>query len=133
MLLRLKRQQNLKRANNVAVKESVRRRDDDELVGFVVNDTSGWQAQTVFGYPIQRSVTKADAEQVVREKGLNYLMGVWSYKDSDDNDWHACILAEVYEHKVVVRRTNEMGYEDPGDVKRVELKNPNEETLVKIS
>lgn len=117
----------------MALKEQVRRRDDDELVGYIVKDTSGWQAQTVFGYPIQRADSKADAEHAVREKGLSYLMGVWSYKDSDDNDWHSCILAEVYEHKVVVRRTNEMGYEDPDDVKRVELKNPIEETLVKIS
>lgn len=114
-------------------KEQVRRHDDDELLGYVVKDTSGWQAQTVFGFPIQRTSTKLEAEQVVYEQGLKYLMGVWSYKDRDDYDWHPCILAEVYEHKVIVRRTNEMGYEDPEDIKRVELKDPTEETLVKIS
>lgn len=112
-------------------KRAIYRKDDDELLGFISQGTAGWDAQTIFGYSIARVDTEDEAERIVRENGLACLTGVWQYMDEDDRAWHPCILKEVYEHKVVVLRTNEMGYQDPDDYKIVTIKNPSETNLIK--
>lgn len=108
------------------------RDDDDELLGYVGEATSGWVAQTIFGYTIERTTDEAAAERVVREQGLSYLMGVWQYYDRDDGDWFPCVLKEVQERQVTVVRTNTMGYQDPDDYKRVVLRQPTEQQLTKL-
>jgi hypothetical protein len=112
------------------VKIPINREYDGELVGIISQDTTGWQAQTVFGYPISRAHTQQEAEQIVREQGLSFLTGLWHYFDRDDQAWHPCILKEAYEHQVTVIRTSAMGYQDP-DYKLVSIKNPTETNLVK--
>ena len=107
------------------------RADDKELLGFLAQDTVGWQAQTVFGYTISRTATEADAQRVLREQGLAILMGVWQYFDGDDHQWHSCVLKEAQEHRVTVIRTNAMGYQDPDDYKLYVIKDPTDNTLVK--
>lgn len=109
----------------------VRREDDNELLGFIVQDSLGWEAQTIFSYPIMRTDSETVARTAVREQGLAFLMGAWEYLDVDDQKWHTCILKEVYEHRVVVIRTNAMGYQDPDDYKTVVIKNPSETNLIK--
>jgi len=109
----------------------VNREDDGELLGFIAQDTLGWEAQTIFSYPIARSDDKEAAKTTVRAQGLSFLMGVWEYFDEDDRKWHACILKEAYEHRVVVIRTTVMGYQDPDDFKTVIIKNPSETNLIK--
>jgi hypothetical protein len=116
---------------NTAQKTPIHREDDGELLGFVVQDSSSWQAQTIFGYLIERTTNKVAAEAVVRERGLAFLMGVWHYLDKDDDDWHACVLKEAYEHQVTVLRTTAMGYQDPDDYKIVTINDPSETNLVK--
>jgi hypothetical protein len=69
----------------------------------------------------------------VRERGLSFLMGVWQYLDKDDRDWHACIIKEANPTRVIVIRTNVMGYQDPDDYKLVTLHKPTDETLIKMS
>jgi len=115
------------------VKEPLYREDDDELIGFVAQDTTGWQAQTLFGYIIARTEDRVAAERIVNEQGLSFLMGVWNYLDADDRDWHPCVIKEANQHKVTVIRTNEMGYQDPDDYKIAILKAPFDEVLIKIS
>lgn len=107
------------------------REDDGEMLGFIEQDATGWTGQTVFGYIFTRGTTKASVEQIVRLQGLTILQGVWQYFDRDDNAWHACVLREVYENKVVVIRTNDMGYQDPDDYKIVTITSPTETDLVK--
>lgn len=107
------------------------REEDDEFLGFVAQDVTGWQAQTIFGYPIARVETKQDAESTLREKGLSYLTGVWHYFDTDDRAWFPCVIIEAYENRVAVDRTNELGYLDPDDRKRVVIEYPSEDNLVK--
>lgn len=85
----------------------------------------------MFGYTIERTVDRAAAESVLREKGLSFLTGVWQYFDKEDSAWHACVLQEVYEHQVTVVRTNAMGYQDPDDYKIVRLVRPTENELIK--
>jgi len=109
----------------------VRREDDGELLGFVVQDGAGWEAQTIFGYMIDRTANRVTAERIVHEQGLNFLTGVWQYFDEDDQGWYSCILKEAYEHQVTVVRTTPLGYQDPDDYKVVTIKDPNETNLVK--
>lgn len=105
--------------------------DNNELLGFIIQDVSGWDARTIFGYTISRVETREEAEKVVRSQGLSALKGLWEYLDSDDHEWYPCILKEVYEHKVVVIRTSSMGYQDPNDYKLVTIKKPSETNLIK--
>lgn len=112
-------------------KTPIIREDDGELLGFVVQDSAGWQAQTFFGYLIARASQQQEAEAIVREQGLSILMGVWNYFDTDDQEWHPCIIKEASERKVTVIRTNFMGYQDPDDYKLVTIINPDETKLVR--
>ncbi|HEU5122230.1 MAG TPA: hypothetical protein VFT59_05280 [Candidatus Saccharimonadales bacterium] len=109
----------------------IQREDDGELLGFVVQDNAGWDAQTIFGYSIRRTTDRGLAEAIVREEGLRFLMGVWQYLDKDDQHWHPCVLKEAYENRVIVIRTNATGYQDPEDAKRVTIHHPSETNLVK--
>ena len=110
------------------------REDDDhdhEFLGYLVQDTSGWQAQTIFGYTIARTETREDAEAILNEQGLTYLMGIWQYFDKDEQEWFPCVVKEAYEHRVTVIRTNAMGYQDPDDYKFVTIQKPTENVLIK--
>lgn len=109
----------------------IHREDDGELLGMIVQDSAGWQAQTIFGYTLARTDKQNEAEMVVREQGLSSLMGTWQYFDVDDGQWYPCILKEANEHKVTVIRTNYMGYQDPDDYKLVTINDPDETKLVK--
>lgn len=107
--------------------------DTHEFLGILAKDTTGWTAQTIFGYTIARTTTRNDAEVIIREQGLMYLMGIWQYYDKDDHDWFPCVIKEAYEHKVTVIRTNAMGVQDADSYKYVILNNPTEQTLIKSS
>lgn len=114
-------------------KIALHHKDSDELLGYVVKDAAAWQAQTVFGYVIERTETQAAAEAVLREQGQDYLKGIWQYYDKDDYDWYACTIKDATEQQVIVIRTNDLGYQDPKTVKFVTIKAPSEEKLVKSS
>lgn len=116
---------------NSHAKIPVNRADDDELLGFVIQDKLGWIAQTIFGYEIARASDESAAARIVREQGLSFLTGIWQYLDPDDRDWYPCVLREVYEHRVIVMRTNKMGHPDPDDYKVVTIKEPSELNLAK--
>ena len=105
--------------------------EDKELLGFVLRDVTGWQAQTSFGYTIARVTSEHEAQEALLEQGLSILKGVWNYFDGDDQQWFPCILKEADEHHVTVIRTNAMGYQDPDDFKFYTIKDPSESTLVK--
>lgn len=105
--------------------------ESKELLGYILKDVSGWQAQTIFGYTIARTMTKKDAQQVLQNEGLSILKGVWHYFDGDDQQWHPCILKETDVHRVTVIRTNAMGYQVPEEYKLYTIKDPTENKLVK--
>lgn len=114
-------------------KTPLHRPNDNEFLGYIVKDITGWQAQTIFGYLIERTTTKAAAEKVLKEQGLTYLTGIWQYYDKDDHAWFACVLKEANKQRVTVIRTNDMGYQTPDDFKMVTLLSPTENTLIKSS
>jgi len=107
------------------------RQDDGELLGLIEQDSAGWTAQTMFGYVFARDDNKESVEEVVRSQGLSVLQGVWQYYDKDEKTWFSCVLKEAFENRVIVIRTNAMGYQDPDDYKVVTLVHPTETNLVK--
>jgi hypothetical protein len=107
------------------------REDDAELLGYIEQTSAGWTAQTLFGYVFARSDARQAVDEAVRSQGLLILQGVWRYYDKNDKAGYPCILKEVFERKVVVIRTNDMGYQDSEISKRVTIVNPTETTLVK--
>ena len=114
-----------------ATKYPINNPDDYELLGFVAQDTAGWQAQTVFGYPLTRTDDRTKAENIVREQGLSSLKGVWQYLDEDDQTWHPCVIKDANELQVIVIRTNALGFIEMDDGKLVIIKNPSEMNLQK--
>lgn len=105
--------------------------ENNELLGYVVSAAGSWQAQTIFGYTMQITPDEASARQLVLENGLSYLKGVWQYFDSDEREWHPCVINEANPLQVRVTRTTEMGYLDPEIAKTVIIKKPDETNLIK--
>lgn len=113
------------------MKFPVYREDDDELLGYVTKDSTSWQAQTFFEYPLARATTRKETEAILVEQGLSYLAGTWQYYDKEDRDWFPCVIKEAFKNKITVIRTNTAGYQDPDDYKFVTLLHPDESVLVK--
>lgn len=107
------------------------REEDHYLLGFILYDGTGWQAQTIFGYVIARTTSETEAHRVLHEQGEAIMQGVWQYFDDDDKQWHPCVIKDAKEHRVTVLRTNEMGYLEPDMHKMYIVKEPSDNTLVK--
>ncbi len=107
--------------------------DEKDILGYIVKEFNSWKAQTVFGYTIARAETEKEATTLLQTQGPSYLKGVWQYYDKDDHDWHPCIIQSASEMLVSVVHTNAMGVQDPNTYKRVVLKQPDENTLIKNS
>lgn len=111
-------------------KVPILRDDDGELLGFIAQQHASWSAQTIFGYVLARAETRAEAEEVVRSQGKLALKGMWRYQDSD-YEWYPCIIKQAYENRVVVIRTNELGFQDKDSYKLVTIKNPTHSVLLR--
>ncbi|MDB5162407.1 MAG: hypothetical protein JWO54_887 [Candidatus Saccharibacteria bacterium] len=107
--------------------------DDNALLGFIVDDGISWQALTIFGYQISRTMSRNEAVAVLNDEGVAYLKGLWQYYDKDDRDWFPCVIKQALEQRVIVNRTTALGYQDPEDYKQVVIENPTENDLVKSS
>lgn len=107
--------------------------DGDSFIGYVVDDGATWQATTIFGYLISRATSRKAAEDKLQDVGLTYLKGVWQYYDQDDKEWFDCVIKQAFEQRVIVNRTNALGYQDPEDYKQVVIENPTENDLIKAT
>jgi hypothetical protein len=105
--------------------------DDDSFLGFIINDNTTWQVVTIFGYLISRTQTEKEAHAVLQNVGPTYLKGIWQYYDKDDHDWFPCVIKRAFEQRVIVNRTNTLGYQDPDDYKQVVIEDPTENDLIK--
>jgi hypothetical protein len=112
-------------------KYSINDEDDHELLGYVVQDSIGWVAQTIFGYPIARATNQAEAGKIVLGRGRTFLKGVWQYLDPDDQQWFPCIIKSATDNQVTVTRTNAMGMQEIDDSKLVIIRNPSELSIQK--
>ena len=113
------------------IKTPLYHEENDAFLGNIVQDSTGWQAQTVFGYIIARTLSEKDAEAVLRAEGLTYLSGIWQYYDKEEHDWFPCTIKDANEHIVTVIRTNALGYQDPEVYKLYVIEGPSEENLIK--
>lgn len=112
-------------------KTPVLRDENGELLGYIVRDTTSWQAQTIFGYTIARATTDTEARQVLLDQGAHFLHGLWSYYDKDDQSWQPCVIAQATDRHVTVIRTNELGYQDQASYKRTIISSPTDTVLIK--
>jgi hypothetical protein len=107
--------------------------DDDSFLGFVIDEKTSWRVVTIFDYLISRAATQKEAEATLQDLGPNYLKGMWHYYDKDDKEWFPCVIKKAFEQRVIVNRTNNLGYQDPDDYKQVVIENPTENDLIKSS
>lgn len=107
--------------------------DDESFIGFIVKDGTTWQATTIFGYQIERTTSRESAEAILQDRGLTYLKGLWQYYDTEDKDWFPCVIKQAFEQRVIVNRTNTLGFQDPEDFKQVVIESPTENDLIKAS
>lgn len=113
------------------MKKAIYDEDHEKTLGYLVKGSTSWEAQTIFGYIIERSETEEAATKVLQKQGANYLKGTWQYYDKEERDWFPCIIKHATETQVTVIRTNPMGYQEPEIYKLVLLKNPDENSLIK--
>ena len=102
-------------------------------MGYITHSSGRWQALTIFGYQISLTTSRKDAEATLQREGAAYLKGVWQYYDTDDHDWHSCVIKEAYENRVIINRTTNLGYQDPDNYKQVVIEFPSENNLIKSS
>lgn len=86
----------------------VHRTEDDELLGYVQQQSAGWNCLTIFGYVFAVASTRQEAEDTVRRDGLKTLTGTWEYYDRQSKEWLLCIIVEA--SKSFVRVAPMSGY-----------------------
>lgn len=104
--------------------------NDGEILGYIRGSEDSWTARTVFGYVFARVASRQSAEAIVRDQGRLVIKGMWQYLDADHR-WYPCIIKEAYENRVIVIRTNELGFEEHSTYKLVTIKDPSETNLQK--
>lgn len=87
------------------------RRDDGELVGWILPSGEEWTAVDVLGREVVASVDWLDAEAALEERGLSFLADSWML-DRDDEPPLRVRMVEVTTARIVVKT------EDHGDVNR---------------
>jgi len=85
---------------------------DDELVGYLCPEDSGYRPRTVFGYPLGPVAARADAARTLETRGLACLAEGWTLLDEDGDDLRVQILSASPERVVVVEAP--YGYYEAG-------------------
>lgn len=78
--------------------EAIRRRDDEELLGFVqpAPDGTGWLALTVFGARLGAAPDPVGARAIVERDGLTALGQRWFHRSAADGRWRVVVLTETW-------------------------------------
>lgn len=100
--------------------EPVHRPEDDELMGFIIQDKSQWNACTVFGYSLAAFASRQEARDYLLANGLAVLADDWQFRDSDD-EWYKCGLIEAKPDHITARITD---YGHPDVQKIFTIQNP---------
>jgi hypothetical protein len=82
--------------------DEVRRSDDDELCGFVVQRADEWHAMTVFGGTLGVLPTRDEAAAKVLADGLAALMERWLLVDGTSGDEQIVCIQEANPHSITV-------------------------------
>lgn len=73
----------------------MRRDDDGELCGFVLERDGAWLALTVFGGTLGTHLDRSSAEGHVLSDGLASLAERWSYRSSPEAEWQVVCIQEA--------------------------------------
>lgn len=90
--------------NTVTTKE-IRRPDDDEMLGLLIESGDQWIPATVFGGLLAPATSRREAEDVVRAEGLMSLMESWWLRH-DGGTWEEIWFLEVHTDRVRVSDVN---------------------------
>jgi hypothetical protein len=90
--------------NTVTTKE-IRRLDDDEPVGLLVESGELWIPATVFGGQLAPATSQLQAEEIVRAEGLASLAESWWLRQ-DGLGWQEVWFLEVHTDRVRVNDYN---------------------------
>jgi hypothetical protein len=90
--------------NTVTTKE-IRRQDDDELLGLLVESGDRWIPATVFGGRLAPATSQHEAEDVVRAEGLASLAERWWLRE-DGGPWQEIWFLEIRSDRVRVNDRN---------------------------
>ena len=81
----------------------VRRPDDGELLGSVVEEADGrWVALTVFGGVLGVRHSSAEAAGLVRSDGLSSLARRWFYRASPHDAWSVVVIQEAWPGRAIL-------------------------------
>lgn len=78
-----------------ALMDEIRRSDDGELCGHVVERDGEWLALAVFGGELGRHVLRDAAERHVLNDGLASLAERWHYRAGATDDWQIVCIQEA--------------------------------------
>lgn len=107
-----------------------RRDEDDELVGFLAPIGDRFTAMTMFGTPLAEPTNRADAEELLNNSGLSYLIGRW-HLQIDDRTAHIEVeIVEASPEQVVVQNVDFGSNLDHGH--RFTLKAPVGDQLIRF-
>lgn len=80
-------------------------RDDQELLGYLLDDERGTTPLTVFGFPLAAPLDRTAAEDVLRERGLAVLAEPW-WLDEGEGDGFPVLILSAYPDAVTVARAD---------------------------
>jgi hypothetical protein len=90
--------------NTVATKE-IRRADDGELLGLLIECGELWIPATVFGGRLAAPTSRQEAEEIVRAEGLASLADSWWLRQ-DGQPWQEIWFLEIRSDRVRVNDRN---------------------------
>jgi len=88
-----------------------RRPDDDELLGYLVQEPGGTVPLTLFGVPLAGAGTPEQAEAVLRARGLACLADPWLLRQEDGEEVRVAVVSAYPDRVLVVPAP--WGYPDP--------------------
>ena len=91
-----------------------RRPEDGELLGYLAERPDGTVPLTLFGVALGAPGLRAEAEQVLRDRGLASLAEPWALADEDGEEVRVAVLTAYPDRVVVVPAP--YGYPDPAAV-----------------
>jgi hypothetical protein len=88
-----------------------RRPDDDELLGYLAESPDGTVPLALFGVALGPPGTRAEAETVLRDRGLATLADPWALSVGDGEEVRVAVLTAYPDRVLVVPAP--YGYADP--------------------
>jgi hypothetical protein len=86
---------------------TIRRDEDDEILGYLAPAGENWQPLTVFHVALAEPTSQDEAEDIVRSEGLASLSEPWWVED-DQGQWSEARLQEAQPYRIRIRWTDPM-------------------------